>query len=280
VISEATLLGDRYQLIREIDRGGMGAVWEAQDVRLERRVALKLLHPHLAADPEFRERFYREARSAAALAHPNIVAVYDVVEGRLSRTAEVAQPIIVMELVDGENLKARLRHAGPPAETQVRAIGAALADALDYAHQRGVVHRDVKPQNVLLDVDGRPRLTDFGIAQALATGRVTRTGLVMGSAHYLAPELARGQAGTARSDVYSLGVVLYEMATGRLPFSGDTDLAIALAHVRAHATPTARGPTRHLGRSGAGHPTGVGQIAGEPLWHGGRACPRFAGGCV
>ena len=220
------LLGGRYRLQREIARGGMAAVWQAQDTLLERAVALKLLHPHFADDPEFLERFRREARAAASLSHPNIVSVYDVGEDGQTRT-----PFIVMELVDGESLKDRIRRAAPLPDQDVREIGAAIATALEYAHRRGIIHRDVKPQNVLLGEDGRPRLTDFGIAQALASSGLTRTGAVMGSVHYLAPELIRGRPATPASDVYGLGAVLYEMATGRVPFSGETDMAVALAHV-------------------------------------------------
>ncbi|HYY88792.1 MAG TPA: protein kinase, partial [Chloroflexota bacterium] len=230
------VLGERYQLVREIARGGMAAVWEAEDTLLGRRVAVKRLHPQFANEPEFLERFRREARAAASLAHPNIVPIYDVGEDR-----ETATPYIVMELVRGENLKSRIRRAPPPghlSDDEVRQVGAAIAVALDYAHRHGIIHRDVKPQNVLLGEDGRPRLTDFGIAQALATSALTRTGAVMGSVHYLAPELARGQPATPRSDIYSLGVVLYEMATGRAPFSGETELSVALAHVeQPPATP-------------------------------------------
>jgi len=224
--SGSPLLGQRYQLLREIDRGGMGVVWEAEDTRLGRRVAVKLLHAQFAGDPEFLERFRREARSAAALSHPNIVAVYDVGED-----GPTDAPFIVMELVQGESLKGRVRRLRRLADREVRDIGAVVASALDYAHRRGVVHRDVKPENILMSEDGRAKLTDFGIAEALAASGLTRTGAVMGSVHYLAPELARGQSATPQSDVYSLGVVLYEMATGRVPFTGDTELAVALAHV-------------------------------------------------
>jgi eukaryotic-like serine/threonine-protein kinase len=228
------VLGERYRLIREIARGGMASVWEAQDGLLDRHVAVKLLHAQLAADPEFLERFRREARAAARLSHPNIVSIYDVGEDAETRT-----PYIVMELVEGGNLKDRIRRAAPLADDEIRAIGAAIASTLQYAHQRGLIHRDVKPQNVLLGEDGRPRLTDFGIAQALASSGLTRTGAVMGSVHYLAPELARGRPATPQSDVYGLGAVLYEMATGRVPFEGETDLATALAHVEE--TPIAPG---------------------------------------
>ena len=142
-----------------------------------------------------------------------------------------------MELVDGGNLKDRIREAAPLPEAEIRRIGATLAATLDYAHRQGFVHRDVKPQNVLLGEDGRPRLTDFGIAQAMASTGLTRTGAVMGSVHYIAPELVRGRQAVPQSDIYGLGVVLYEMATGRVPFEADTDLAIALAH--AEETPIA-----------------------------------------
>jgi hypothetical protein len=225
--SASRVLGGRYELLREIARGGMAVVWEAQDTLLDRHVAIKLLHAQFAADPEFLERFRREARAAAKLSHPNIVPIYDVGEDTETKT-----PFIVMELVEGGNLKEHIHRSAPLSNAEIRSIGAALASALEYAHKRGLIHRDVKPQNVLLGDDGRPRLTDFGIAQAIesSTG-LTRTGAVMGSVHYLAPELARGRPASALSDVYGLGAVLYEMATGRVPFEADTDLAVALAHV-------------------------------------------------
>jgi serine/threonine protein kinase len=226
------VLGGRYRLIREIASGGMAIVWEAQDGLLDRHVAVKLLHLQFAENAEFLERFRREARAAARLSHPNIVSIYDVGEDAETRT-----PFIVMELVEGGNLKDRIRRAAPLADDEIRSIGATVASTLEYAHKRGLIHRDVKPQNVLLGDDGRPRLTDFGIAQAMASEGLTRTGAVMGSVHYLAPELARGRPATPQSDLYGLGAVLYEMATGRVPFQADTDLAIALAHVEE--TPTA-----------------------------------------
>jgi serine/threonine-protein kinase len=224
--SAGHMLGGRYRLIHEIARGGMGAVWEAEDTLLDRHVAVKLLHPQFADEPEFLERFRREARAAARLSHPNIVSIYDVGEDVETRT-----PFIVMELVEGGNLKERIQRYAPLADEEIRAVGAALAATLEYAHRRGIIHRDVKPQNVLLGEDGRPRLTDFGIAQAMASQGLTRTGAVMGSVHYLAPELVRGRGAAPQSDLYSLGAVLYEMATGRVPFQAESDLAVALAHV-------------------------------------------------
>jgi len=227
------LLGARYRLVREIARGGMAAVWEAHDAALDRRVAVKLLHPQFASDPEFLERFRREARAAASLSHPNIVPIFDVGEDTAAGT-----PFIVMELVPGGNLKEHIRGAAPLGEPEIRTLGSTLAATLGYAHGRGIIHRDVKPHNILLGDDGRPRLTDFGIAQALASSGLTRTGAVMGSVHYIAPELVRGRPATPQSDIYSLGAVLYEMATGRVPFSAETELAVALAHVEeTPATP-------------------------------------------
>jgi tRNA A-37 threonylcarbamoyl transferase component Bud32 len=234
------VLGGRYRLVREIARGGMAAVWEAHDALLDRRVAVKLLHPQYAGDPEFLERFRREARAAARLSHPNIVPIYDVGED-----ADTATPYIVMELVEGENLKDRIRRSAPLADAEIRSVGATLASALEYAHQKGLIHRDIKPQNVLLGEDGRPRLTDFGIAEAMASSGLTRTGSIMGSVHYIAPELVRGRPAVPQSDVYSLGAVLYEMATGRVPFHGQTDLAIALAHVE-ETPPAPRVLNAHL----------------------------------
>src|SRR4030088_157714 len=218
----------------------MGTVWEAEDTLLDRHVALKLLHAQFADDPEFLERFRREARAAARLSHPNIVSIYDVGED-----AQTGTPFIVMELVEGGNLKDRIRNRAPLADEEIRSIGAALAATLDYAHHRGIIPRDFKPQNVLLGDDGRPRLTDFGIAQAMTSKGLTRTGAVMGSVHYLAPELVRGRQAMPQSDIYALGAVMYEMATGRVPFEGETDLSVAVAHVEE--TPAApRALNAHL----------------------------------
>ena len=218
------ILGARYRLLGEIAQGGMAVVWRAEDTLLDRLVAVKLLHAQFVGDPEFLERFRREARAAARLSHPNIVPLYDVGE-------DESTPFLVMELVEGGNLKDRIRSSAPLPDAEIRSIGAILASTLDYAHGKGLVHRDVKPQNVLLGEDGRPRLTDFGIARAVASSGLTRTRAVMGSVQYIAPELARGRPAVPASDIYSLGVVLYEMATGRVPFQGETDLAVALAHI-------------------------------------------------
>lgn len=213
------MLAGRYRLVRRIAAGGTGEVWEGVDDVLARPVALKLLHPHLVADEAVRTRFRREATGAARLQHPNIVAIYDTV-------AEDAVEAIVMELVAGPTLRDVLDRGALEAGPAI-AIAAQVAAALDHAHRAGVVHRDVKPANVLLAGDGRARLADLGLAKALG-GDVTRPDSVLGTARYLAPEQVRGEPVDGRADVYALGVVLFEMVCGRPPFAGDTEAAIAL----------------------------------------------------
>ena len=220
-----TRLG-HYRIVSLLGRGGMADVYRAEDERLGREVALKALPPEFARDPERVERFEREVRAAARLAHPNIVTVYEFGQGE-------GLHFYTMELMPGGDLKARIRAhpEGMPA-AEARAVAVAMARALDYAHRRGFVHRDVKPENILFDEDERLQLTDFGIARAMASGtRMTATGMSIGSPHYMSPEQARGLAVDGRSDLYSLGVVLYEMLTGRLPFDAGDTLAVAYAHV-------------------------------------------------
>jgi len=226
MIDVGSVLRERYQLNARVGVGGMATVYDGQDLRLQRRVAVKVPLPVYAADPAFLKRFENEAHAAAALTHPNLVAVYDVGEAE-------GMPFIVMEYVDGGTLKDLLRGEEPlPAEALV-SIGTQVAEALDTVHRHGLVHRDVKPQNILLMPDGRVKLTDFGIALALGAASATRTGTLLGSVQYLAPELVRGEHATPQSDVYALGVVLYESGTGHLPFSGDTPMAIAMQHLDA-----------------------------------------------
>ncbi|MDA8290923.1 MAG: Stk1 family PASTA domain-containing Ser/Thr kinase [Actinomycetota bacterium] len=229
----APVYGGRYELRNQIARGGTAQVYQARDLLLDRPVALKVLFPELSTDHSFVERFRREAQAAANLMHPNIVQVFDW--GESDRTY-----FIVMEYIDGEPLSSIIRTQAPLAPAQAASIAADIAKALSYAHRHGVVHRDVKPGNVLITADGQVKVTDFGIARAIgADEQVTQTGLVMGTATYFSPEQAQGLAVDARSDVYSLGVVCYEMLTGRPPFSGETPVAIAYQHVR-ESPPTPR----------------------------------------
>ena len=215
-----------YRIVSLLGRGGMADVYRAEDERLGREVALKAVPPEFARDPERIERFEREVRAAAGLTHPNIVTVYEFGQGE-------GQHFYTMELMPGGDLKSQIRaHPdGMPAAEAV-SVAAVVARALDYAHKRGFVHRDVKPENILFGEDGTPQLTDFGIARAMSEGTgMTAPGMSIGSPHYMSPEQARGLAVDGRSDLYSLGVVLYEMFTGRLPFDAGDTLAVAYAHV-------------------------------------------------
>jgi serine/threonine-protein kinase len=219
----------RYQIIRHIARGGMAEVYLARDLLLDRQVALKVLFPEFASDRSFVERFRREARAAASLNHPNIVAIYDWGE-------EEGTYFIVMEYVEGRTLRDIIRSDGPLLAHRAADIGADIASALAFAHHHNVIHRDVKTANVL--ISGLVKVTDFGIARAGDPQEsLTQTGAVMGTATYFSPEQAQGQTIDARSDIYSLGVVLYEMVTGRAPFIGDTPVAIAYQHVKETPPP-------------------------------------------
>ena len=202
----------------------MATIYRANDSQLGRDVAVKLLRPEYGRDPDFGERFRHEAQAAASLNHPNIVSVFDYGQ-------DEAGPFIVMELVDGEDLATVIRRTGPLPPRQAARIAAEVARALAAAHSRGIVHRDVKPGNVLLARDGRVKVTDFGIARAIAEAQMTLPGTTLGSVHYFSPEQARGEPTTEKSDTYALGIVLYELLTGRRPWEGDSTASIALARL-------------------------------------------------
>ena len=223
-MNDQQLILDRYRLIERIAFGGSAEVWRAHDEQLDRQVAVKRLHPHLLPDASSRKRLAAEARAAAGLSHPVIVDVYDV-----DATGEM--PALVMELVDGESLSARIERGGPLDPRQAAGIAADVAEGLFHAHQRGVVHRDVKPGNVLLASDGRTRLVDFGIAHSLAESaeRLTVTGTVIGTMSAMAPEQLAGGPITPRTDLYGIGVVLHEALTGRPPYPAGSPLALAEA---------------------------------------------------
>ncbi|HUF84362.1 MAG TPA: Stk1 family PASTA domain-containing Ser/Thr kinase [Acidimicrobiia bacterium] len=224
----ANIFSNRYEIKRGIARGGMAQVYLARDQLLDRPVAIKVLFPEFARDPSFVERFRREAQAAANLSHPNIVGIYDWGQER-------GTYFIVMEYIEGRSLRDLIHTEGPLPPAQAAEIGAEIAEALAFAHRSGVVHRDIKPGNVLMTEAGRVKVTDFGIARATQADTkeaLTQTGAVMGTATYFSPEQAQGLPVDGRSDVYSLGVVLYEMLSGDPPFSGDTPVAVAYKHVR------------------------------------------------
>ncbi len=222
------VIAERYDLEELIDHGGMSSVYRGHDRLLERTVALKVLHAHFGDDAEYVERFRREARAVAQLSHPNIVTVID-------RGSSDGHQFIVFEFVDGENLKQLVERIGPMPVDRVLELGIQIADALAFAHAHDLVHRDVKPQNVLLDSAGDAKVTDFGIARSLDVERgVTQTGTVLGTSNYLSPEQAAGEPVTPATDVYSLGIVLYELLTGEVPFHGDNLVAVAMKHVTEH----------------------------------------------
>ena len=228
-------LSDRYELGEILGFGGMSEVHLARDLRLHRDVAIKVLRADLARDPSFYLRFRREAQNAAALNHPAIVAVYDTGE---AETATGPLPYIVMEYVDGVTLRDIVHTEGPMPSKRAIEVIADACQALNFSHQHGIIHRDVKPANIMISKTGAVKVMDFGIARALADANsVTQTAAVIGTAQYLSPEQARGEKVDARSDVYSLGCVLYEILTGEPPFIGDSPVAVAYQHVREDPVP-------------------------------------------
>jgi tRNA A-37 threonylcarbamoyl transferase component Bud32 len=220
-----TLLDGRYRLDAEVGSGGMSTVYRAFDTILERPVAIKLMHADIASRPDQIERFRREARAVAQLSHPHIVTVIDAGE-------DDGTPYIVFEYVEGETLKERIRSAGRLPVPEAVAYAIEIGRALGAAHERAIVHRDVKPQNVLIDGEGSAKVTDFGIARTLTEEGLTADGRVLGTTDYVSPEQALGRPVTGQSDIYSLGIVLYEMLTGHVPFAGDNQVAVAMRHVR------------------------------------------------
>jgi eukaryotic-like serine/threonine-protein kinase len=220
-----TLISDRFRLDERIGAGGMSSVYRAFDPTLERWVAIKLMHADISTDPDQLERFRREARAVASLSHPHIVTVIDAGE-------DEGAPYIVFEYVQGETLKDRIRRVGRLPVPEAVAYAIEIGRALSCAHAHRLVHRDVKPQNVLIDPDGRAKVTDFGIARSLEAKGLTATGRVLGTTDYVSPEQALGHQVTGQSDIYSLGIVLYEMLTGDTPFIADTQVAVAMKHVK------------------------------------------------
>lgn len=218
----------KYQILDEIGRGGMGVVYRGYDTALQRPVAVKVLAPHLVWEKDFVERFLREARTAAQLRHSNIVTVYDVGE-------QGGNYYIVMGFLEGETLSQMVARRGPLSVAEVASVVSQVASALDYAHGQGLVHRDIKPGNVIVDKEGHVTLTDFGIARAVEGTRLTSAGAILGTPEYMSPEQALGQEADRRSDIYSLGVVCYEMLTGRAPFHAETPLATL--HQQAYEPP-------------------------------------------
>ncbi len=218
-----------YQVVQELGRGGMAVVYKAFQPSLRRYVALKVLPDYFQSDPEFVARFQREARAAAQLSHPNVVTIYDVGE-------QAGVHYIAMEYLEGGSLLDRLAR-GPLSPEEALQIVEQVGSALDFAHSRSLIHRDIKPANILFSADGRPKVTDFGIARAGDTSRLTRAGAMLGTPDYMSPEQAQGMAVDHRADLYALGVILYEMLTGRVPFQADTPHAIVYALIHQPPLP-------------------------------------------
>lgn len=219
------VLGKRYEVLERLGGGGMALVYRGRDRLLNRTVAIKVMRPQLAGDDEFIRRFKREAESAAGLSHPNIVGIYDVGQ-------EEDIYYIVQEYVEGRTLKDKIAKEGPLSAEEAVVLAIDIGDALAYAHRHKIVHRDIKPQNILISKEGRVKVTDFGVARVATTATLTNTGNVVGSVHYFSPEQARGGYSDEKSDIYSLGVVLFEMVTGQVPFEGETAITVALKHVQ------------------------------------------------
>ncbi|WP_336786226.1 Stk1 family PASTA domain-containing Ser/Thr kinase [Paenibacillus sp. MMO-177] len=218
-------LGGRYEILTKIGGGGMALVYKAHDILLNRNVAVKILRQQFVHDEEFIRRFRREAQSAASLSHPNVVSIYDVGQ-------EEDTHYIVMEYIEGHNLNEIIHERAPLQADEAVRIAAQICDALEHAHQNHIIHRDIKPHNILIGKNGRVKVTDFGIARAVTSSTITQTGSVVGSVHYFSPEHAKGISTGEKSDLYSLGIVLYQMLTGKLPFFGESPISVALKHLQ------------------------------------------------
>ena len=225
MLSKGQKINDRYEIVKSIGEGGMANVYLANDTILDRKVAIKVLRGDLSQDDKFIRRFQREALSVSNLSHPNIVEVYDVGE-------EDGNHYIVMEYIEGKTLKQLLKKRESLTLTEVIDIMTQLTDGIAHAHESYIIHRDIKPQNIMIEDDGRIKITDFGIAMALNATQLTQTNSVMGSVHYLPPEQANGKSATVKSDIYSLGIMMYELLTGNVPFKGDNAVEIALKHMK------------------------------------------------
>lgn len=226
-------LGERYEIIEKIGVGGMAIVYKAKDLLLNRVVTIKVLREQFASDDDFVRRFRREAQSAASLSHPNIVSIYDVGKDRETE-------YIVMEYVEGQNLKELIRNYAPLSSEQSINLAIQIAEAIRHAHEHHIIHRDIKPHNILVTTDGRAKVTDFGIARAVSAATMTHTGDIIGSVHYLSPEQAKGVQTNEQSDLYSLGIILYELLTGKVPYDGETPIAIALKHLQENPVPPSK----------------------------------------
>lgn len=222
------MYGGRYEIEEKIGAGGMAIVYKAKDTLLNRTVAIKVLREQFASDEGFIRRFRREAQSAASLSHQNIVSIYDV--GK-----DGHEDYIVMEYVKGQTLKDMIRSEAPMPPEKAIHIAYQIGEALSHAHANHIIHRDIKPQNIMITTDGKAKVTDFGIARAASSATLTHTGDIVGSVHYLSPEQAKGAQTSEQSDIYSLGIILYEMITGKVPYDGDTPITIALMHIQEDA---------------------------------------------
>ena len=225
MVTKGQKINDRYEIIRSIGEGGMANVYLGYDTILDRNVAIKILRGDLSNDEKFVRRFQREALSASSLSHPNIVEMYDVGE-------DDGLYYIVMEYVEGKTLKQLLKKRGSLTLSEAIDIMLQLTDGMAHAHDSYIIHRDLKPQNIMIQDDGQIKITDFGIAMALNSTQLTQTNSVMGSVHYLPPEQANGSGSTLKSDIYSMGILMYELLTGKLPYKGENAVEIALKHLK------------------------------------------------